>query len=1062
MKKVPLALLGAILPLCLFFTVQPALMAQPVINAGGVVNAASGMAPALAGGGIARGSFFTIYGHGLGPQTAAQATSYPIETTLAGVSVTVSNASAQVNAYPFYAQDGQINAILPSNAPLGQVSVVVKYNNQSSGPQRINVVDASVGIFTVNSAGFGPAIFQNVNTSDDRPLNSTTATAKPGQIGVLWATGLGAIGAADNMTPPIGPLSTPLEIFVGDVRVTDVQYAGRAPGDAGVDYLQFVLPPTTPQGCYVPVQVRVKGSVASNVATIAVDPAGQPCSDVNNFLSHSYTTGGKVGEVALMRFALATPSSTTDQIVDVGSAFFRSLPGGPFVFAPLAANPPIGTCTVYTSGVNSAGLANSTAEGIGALAGIVPGILTGSGTALDAGSALTLTAATGTSSIPKQGDLYHATLGGSEWFNVSPATVLNPGTLTVSGPGGADVGTFTTTIASRNPLAWTNRTQITSVDQTQGITVNWSGADAASQVVAVAGVSTDKTAGLTGMFLCTAPAGVGSFTVPQQIVANLPPTRPGGTDTAGVLMVGQATSLAPSKFSAQGLDAGFGVFNYFSAKTVNYTQGPAPAAAPVISVTSSLDFGTVGIGQSKNLDVTVGNTGNVALTVTSLTIAKAGGTNSTFAVVTPSTPFTVSPGGQQIVNLQFSPAAAGSQTATLTIASNDPANPSATVALTGSGVANPNNPSPSITIVTPPAVTAGGPSFTVTVTGTGFVEQSVVRWNGTNKPTTFDSATQLHATISGGDIAIVTTGSISVVNPPPGGGTSNFLKVSVNGAGSGMTITQFDLSSCPLVNAFLTIADRNGNGVPGLTNVSVKCNEDGSPVYCDVNAASGAVPLSLALIIDTSSNTVTGGIAIEKAAANEFIGRLNADTSIALIQAGTTASLVQNFTPDKATLTDAVNNLPANLGGAALYDAIDMAIKKLQGQRGVQRRAIMVVTQDDNNAGVIQDSSVVLNEAVTAAIPVYSLTVSPGASIPSLVTFLNQLALNSFGTFYPDTPGVTPQFITDQIASILNATYKISYTTQTPSVAHTLGIVNGYSAGMGTTSRGYEGCVVKK
>ncbi|MGH9667663.1 MAG: hypothetical protein ACRD9L_24875, partial [Bryobacteraceae bacterium] len=126
------------------------------------------------------------------------------------------------------------------------------------------------------------------------------------------------------------------------------------------------------------------------------------------------------------------------------------------------------------------------------------------------------------------------------------------------------------------------------------------------------------------------------------------------------------------------------------------------------------------------------------------------------------------------------------------------------------------------------------------------------------------------------------------------------------------------------------------------------------------------------------------------------------------------------------------------------------------------RHAIVIVTQDDNGAGTIQDGSTVLNEAVAAGLPVYSMTISPGASIPSLVTFLNQLALNSFGTFYPDTPAVIPTFTVDQIASILNSTYQVSYTTQTPSTAHTLGIVNGYSAGMGSTSRVYQGCVVKK
>ncbi|HLJ16400.1 MAG TPA: choice-of-anchor D domain-containing protein, partial [Bryobacteraceae bacterium] len=633
--------------------------------------------------------------------------------------------------------------------------------------------------------------------------------------------------------------------------------------------------------------------------------------------------------------------------------------------------------------------------------------------------------------------------------------VLDPGTVTVAGTGGADVGSFTATLSPPAAIAWTNRGQIAGVDQTQGVTVSWSGAAPSSQVVAIAGVSTDKTAGLTGMFLCTAPAGTGSFTVPEQIVANLPSTRPGGTDTAGVLMVGEATSVAPVKFVAQSLDAGYGVFNYFSAKTVDYTQGALPSSAPAISLTSSsVDFSTVIVGQPKNLTVNVSNSGNAPLTVNSLSLS-----NPLFTVPGLTAPFTLAPGAQQVLTIQFAPTAAGSQIATLTIASNDPVKPSVTISLTGTGVTNPNSPTPIITIVTPPAVTAGGPSFTLTVTGTGFVQQSVVQWNGVNKPTTYDSSTQLHATLSASDIASVTVGSVAVVNPPPGGGTSNSLTVRVNATGSGLTITQFDFSSCPMINAYLTIADRNGNGVPGLSNISVKCTEDGAPVFCDVSSASASgIPLDLALIIDTSANTVNGGIAIERTVADELVSQLGPDTSIELIQAGTTAAVAQNFTPDKPTVTALINTLPTGTAGAALYDAVDTAIKAVQSQRGTHRNAVVIVTQDDNGAGAIQNSSTVLNEAIGASVPIYSITISPGSTIPSLVTFLNQLALNSFGTFYPDTPGVSPQFTMDQIASILNSTYLVSYTTQTPNVPHTLGINNGYSAGTGVTSRSFQGC----
>ena len=61
---------------------------------------------------------------------------------------------------------------------------------------------------------------------------------------------------------------------------------------------------------------------------------------------------------------------------------------------------------------------------------------------------------------------------------------------------------------------------------------------------------------------------------------------------------------------------------------------------------------------------------------------------------------------------------------------------------------------------------------TKTVTGSGFVSGSVVRWNGANRTTTFVSATQLTASITAADIATAGTAQVTVFNPTPGGGTS--------------------------------------------------------------------------------------------------------------------------------------------------------------------------------------------------------------------------------------------------------------------------------------------------
>ncbi|MFA5810144.1 MAG: LamG-like jellyroll fold domain-containing protein, partial [Thermoleophilia bacterium] len=83
------------------------------------------------------------------------------------------------------------------------------------------------------------------------------------------------------------------------------------------------------------------------------------------------------------------------------------------------------------------------------------------------------------------------------------------------------------------------------------------------------------------------------------------------------------------------------------------------------------------------------------------------------------------------------------------------------------------NPVPTTTSLSPGSASAGGSSFTLTVSGTNFVASSTVEWNGASRSTTFVSSSSLTATINAADIASAGTASVTVVNPSPGGGTSN-------------------------------------------------------------------------------------------------------------------------------------------------------------------------------------------------------------------------------------------------------------------------------------------------
>ena len=113
------------------------------------------------------------------------------------------------------------------------------------------------------------------------------------------------------------------------------------------------------------------------------------------------------------------------------------------------------------------------------------------------------------------------------------------------------------------------------------------------------------------------------------------------------------------------------------------TGSLTPASGPAIDVSpASLDFGAVTSGQTKELVLTVRNNGTAALTVNSMTSS-----NPLFSVIQLSTPFNVGAGSFQTSSIRFSPTAAGAQTGTLTLASNDPAKSSITVNLIGTGTA---------------------------------------------------------------------------------------------------------------------------------------------------------------------------------------------------------------------------------------------------------------------------------------------------------------------------------------------------------------------------------------
>jgi Putative Ig domain len=140
------------------------------------------------------------------------------------------------------------------------------------------------------------------------------------------------------------------------------------------------------------------------------------------------------------------------------------------------------------------------------------------------------------------------------------------------------------------------------------------------------------------------------------------------------------------------------------------------------------------------------------------------------------------------------------------------------------------NPAPHLTSVSPSGAVAGGPGFTLTVNGSGFIAASRAAWNGATRTTTLVNSTRLTADILASDINATGTALVTVTNPSPGGGDSNPVAFSVQSAS--LTITTKLLPSSSGGKQYLFTLGSQG----GI-----------SPITWGLAAGSGPLPQGLSL-----------------------------------------------------------------------------------------------------------------------------------------------------------------------------------------------------------------------
>ncbi len=93
----------------------------------------------------------------------------------------------------------------------------------------------------------------------------------------------------------------------------------------------------------------------------------------------------------------------------------------------------------------------------------------------------------------------------------------------------------------------------------------------------------------------------------------------------------------------------------------------------------------------------------------------------------------------------------------------------------------PLNPTPTISTVTPNLVPGPGQSAlpALELTGSNFLPSARVYLGGVLRPTSYVDSSHLHFTLTMTDLLSRAGGTVTVLNPPPGGGASNGVALTI-------------------------------------------------------------------------------------------------------------------------------------------------------------------------------------------------------------------------------------------------------------------------------------------
>lgn len=230
-----------------------------------------------------------------------------------------------------------------------------------------------------------------------------------------------------------------------------------------------------------------------------------------------------------------------------------------------------------------------------------------------------------------------------------------------------------------------------------------------------------------------------------------------------------------------------------------------------------------------------------------------------------------------------------------------------------------------------------------------------------------------------------------------------------------------------LVNIFVTVTDSHGTPVASLAKENFQLKENGKDQKIAVFSRESALPLSIALSIDTSLST-RKDLPLELASARKFAQTiLRPQDGLAVYKFSEEVDLMVPFTSDLKKIDAGIDRI-RNGSATALYDAVFLGAQALSKRQG---RKVMVVITDGGDTVSQVDYKEALRAAQEAEAIIYSIIIVPIEASAGRDTggehALIQISEDTGGKYYyaTSTPQLDDAF--RKISDELRTQYLLAY-----------------------------------